>query len=146
MVWRWAALRVGTAVALALAPAGPAQQSTRHRPKTVRVGSEAAFTKAVRRLQRSGGTIVLRPKLYRRLVVPPRRSASPLHIVGTRGTRVQSFLFDGTQHVSLGHVTVGPIDGDAVVEVRASRQILLHDLVVTARGTPFSAGVLIPDS
>jgi hypothetical protein len=33
-----------------------------------------------------------------------------------------------------------------VVEVRRSRRILLHDLTVTAQGTRFSAGVLVPDS
>jgi hypothetical protein len=143
---RPAALVLAMLGALALAPPGLAQQARGHHPKTLRVGGEAGFDKAVRKLLRSGGTIVLRPKLYRHLVVPPRGSVRPLHIVGTRGARVQSFLFDRTQHVSLGHVTVGPISGDAVVEVRGSRQIVLDDLVVSARGTRFSAGVLIPDS
>ncbi len=134
------------ASALAVAPEGPAHPSSALRAPTIRVQSEARFAAAVRRLRTSGGTIVLRPQLYRRLVVPPRSSAHLLRIVGMRGARVQSFLFDGTQNVSLGRVTVGPITGDALVEVRSSRRILLHDLVVTARRTRFSSGVLIPDS
>lgn len=147
MARRSTVVLVGTLVCfpLPLALGGPARSSTALRPITLRVGSEAQFASAVRRLRDSGGTIVLRPQLYRRLVVPP-RSARPLEIVGMRGARVQSFLFDGAQHVSLGRVTVGPISGDAVVEVRSSSQILLHDLVVSARGTRFSSGVLIPDS
>ncbi len=55
-------------------------------------------------------------------------------------------LFDGAQRVSFGRVTVGPIGGDALVEVRASRHVVLHDLVVTARNTRFSSFVLVPDS
>ena len=46
--------------------------------KTIRVKSEAGFAKAARKLRVSGGTIVLRPQLYRRLVIPPRRSTRPL--------------------------------------------------------------------
>src|SRR3954447_3305344 len=128
----------------------PASQGTRaRRPPSgniVRVASDAGFARAVRRLSVSGGTIVLRPQLYRSLVVPPRRSTRLLRIVGTRGARVQSFLFDGTQNVSLGKIRVGPIYDDAVVEVRAPRRIALHALPVGARGPRHSAGVLIPDS
>src|SRR5262245_22794483 len=75
----------------------PASRGTRaRRPPSgniVRVSSEAGFANAVRRLNLSGGTIVLRPQLYRSLVVPPRASTRELRIVGTRGVRVQNFLF-----------------------------------------------------
>ena len=94
--------------------------------------TDAGFAIAVRRLSRSGGTIVLHPGLYRSLVIPP-RSWRPLRIVGMRGVRVQNVLFYDTQRVSFGRVRVGPIRGDALVEVRGSRHIVLHDLVVSAR-------------
>jgi hypothetical protein len=113
--------------------------------RTLYVHSESEFAAAARALRISGGTIVLRPRLYRLLVVPP-RSVRPLRILGTRGARVERVLFDGTQRVSLGRVTVGPITRDALVEVHASRHVVLHDLVVTAKGTRFSSSVLIPDS
>ena len=106
--------------------------------KTIRVKSEAGFAKAARKLRVSGGTIVLRPQLYRRLVIPPRRSTRPLRIVGTVGVRVEDVVFDRTQHVSFGRLRIGPVRGDALVEVNASHHILLHDLLVSAaaRATP----------
>jgi hypothetical protein len=114
--------------------------------KTVRVKNEAGFAKAVRKLRSSGGTIVLRPQLYRRLVIPPRRSTQPLQIVGMVGTRVEDVIFDRTQYVSLGRLRIGPIRGDALVEVNASHHILLHDLLVSAKGSRYSASILLPDS
>jgi hypothetical protein len=143
MSWRSRALVVGTLAAstLAIAPDLPAAP----RGKTLAVRSDAGFAAAARALRSSGGTIVLRPHLYRQLVVR-QRSARPLRILGTRGARVQGVLFEGAQRVSLGRVTVGPVDRDALVEVRASRHIVLHDLVVTAQGTRFSSSILIPNS
>jgi hypothetical protein len=41
---------------------------------------------------------------------------------------------------------VAPIDGEAMVDLRSSRHIVLHDLVVTARGTRYRSFVRIPDS
>ena len=136
---------VALAIAFALAAPGEARRPTKVRHTTLHVRTDAGFTIAVRRLSRSGGTIVLHPGLYRSLVIPP-KSWRPLRIVGMRGTRVQNVLFYETQRVSFGGVRVGPIDGDALVEVRSSRHIELHDLVVTAKGTRFSSSVLIPDS
>ena len=98
------------------------------------MGSAAGFDAAARALRRSGGTIVLRPRLYPELVIRW-RTGKPLRIVGTRGARIERVVFDGASRVSLGHVTIGPIRGDALVDVRASRHVVLHDLVVTARGT-----------
>ena len=123
---------------LALAPAAEA--------KTVRVKSEAGFSKAVRQFRHTGGTIVLRPQLYRRLVIPPRRTTRTLRIVGTVGARVGDVVFDRTQHVSFGRVRIGPVRGDALVEVNGSRHILLHDLFVSAAGSRYSASILLPDS
>ena len=114
--------------------------------KTIRVKSEAGFAKAARKLRVSGGTIVLRPQLYRRLVIPPRRSKRTLRIVGTLGVRVEDVVFDRTQHVSFGRLRIGPVRGDALVEVSSSRHILLHDLLVSASGSRYSASVLLPDS
>jgi hypothetical protein len=133
---------IAAASVLALALGGRADSA---RPRTIFVSSDAGFAVAVGKLARTGGLVVLRPHLYRRLVIGP-RSRRPLRIAGMPGTRVESLLFDRTQQVSFGRVTVGPIGGNALVEVRTSRDVVLHDLVVTARRTHRSASILIPDS
>jgi hypothetical protein len=130
------------AAALALALDRPADPAAEARPKTIYVKSDAAFAAAVKKLRRSGGTIVLRPRFYRRLVIGP-RSWRPLRIVGMRGARVQNVLFDGARRVSFGGVALRPRRGDALIEVRDSRHIDLHDLVVSAWKTRYSASVLI---
>jgi hypothetical protein len=113
--------------------------------RTIVVKDQAGFDRAVKQLRQPGGRIVLRPHLYRKLVLGP-RSRRPLRIVGRRGVRVQSLIFEGTQRVTFGGVTVGPISGNALVQIRRSRHVVLHDLVVTARRTRFASSVLIPDS
>ncbi len=140
---RTAAVVVASALALAVDATAATQSGTRG--ATVRVASNAEFESAARALRRTGGTIVLRPRLYRELVVRW-RTGRPLRIVGTRGTRIERVVFDRARRVSLGHVTIGPIRGDALVDVRESRHVVLHDLVVTARGTRWRASVRIPDS
>ena len=133
------------ATACALLPAvAQARTPGLDSPRVVAVSSDAEFAAAERALRRLGGTIVLRPGLYRRLIVGP-RSWRPLRIVGTRGARVGRLYLDGTRRVSLGRVRVGPIGGDARIEVWRSRHVLLHDLVVSAGGTRFSASVLVAD-
>ncbi len=62
---------VACALALVLAD-GVDPASAAGAGKTISVRSDAGFAKAVKRLSRSGGTIVLRPHRYRRLVVGPR--------------------------------------------------------------------------
>ena len=136
-----AACVIGLALAVDVSAAAPAGK----RKTTVRVGSAAGFEAAVRALRRSGGTIVLRPRLYRELVIGW-RTGKQLRIVGMRGARVERVVFDRSRHVFLGRVTIGPIRGDALLDVRDSRHIALHDLVVTARGTRFSSSIRIPDS
>ena len=128
-----------TALVLAAA-AGVAARPADARSPTIRVGSDTQFIRAERALSRSGGTIVLRPRLYRRLTVSA-RSRRPLRIVGTPGARVEDVYFYGTQHVSFGRVTVGPIAGNALVELWRSRDVVLHDLVVRGRGRQ-SASIL----
>lgn len=142
---RVAALVVASLVALAVARDAHAAGESRARSTTIRVGSDAQFQSAARALRATGGTIVLRPRLYRSLDIRW-STGKPLRIVGTRGTRIERVLFDGAHRVSLGHVAIRPIGGDALVDVRGSRHILLHDLHVTARGTRFSSTVRIPDS
>jgi Right handed beta helix region len=115
------------------------------RETRLRVASGLQFEAAVRALRRTGGMIQLRPRLYRELVVRW-RAGKPLRIVGTRGARVERVVFDGAHNVSLGHVRIGPIRGDALVDVRGSSRVVLHDLVVSARGTRFKSTVRIPDS
>ena len=104
---------VATAAAMTESRAVPAAAE---KGQTVLVGSDGAFAAAVARLRGSGGRIVLRPGLYRRLVIGP-RSGRELRIVGSRGTRVERILFWRTMRVSLGHLTIGPIGGDALIEL-----------------------------
>src|SRR5262245_7570089 len=136
-----------TVVCLVLAGAVHAAAATEvaTRTTTLRVASDAEFATATQALRRSGGTIVLRPRLYRELVIRW-RTGKPLRIVGTRGARIGRVVFDGARRVSLGRVTIAPVGDDALVDVRGSRNVVLHDLVVTARGTRHSATVRIPDS
>jgi hypothetical protein len=118
-----------------------AAESADARPRTIRVASEQGFQRAERKLARTGGTIVLRSRLYRRLTIS-RRSSRPLRIVGMRGARVEDVYFYGTQHVSFGRVRVGPIRGNALIELWHSRDVVLHDLVVRGSGR-LSASVLV---
>jgi hypothetical protein len=110
--------------------------------RTFYVKSDAEFARAERKLAWTGGRIVLRPHLYRKLVVGPRGGRS-LHVVGLRGARVQSVIFDRARWVSFGRVRLGPIDGNALLQIRHSRHIVLHDLIVSAKRTRYSASILL---
>jgi Right handed beta helix region len=142
-----ARLALAMALLVALLGASDAAAATQagRRATRITVGSGTELDRAADALRRTGGTIVLRARLYRELVIRW-RAGQPLRIVGTRGTRVGRVVFDGASRVSFGKVTVGPIGGDAMVDVRASRHIVLHDLVVTARGSRSRSFVRIPDS
>ena len=134
------------AAAAAAAGAGHAALLDVHATRTISVGSEQQFAAAVATLRDAGGTISLRPHVYRgELVVPP-RSSRPLRIVGGPGVRIERILLDHTQRVSLGGVTISPVGADASIEVDSSRHVDLHDVRVTARGTRYSASVQLPDS
>src|SRR5262245_31250509 len=141
MSWRSGAIAFGIlgVVALGLVCDAPARPN-----RTIVVGSDATFVRAERALRNAGGTIVLRPRLYRRLTISA-RSRRPLRILGTPGARVEDVYFYGTRNVSLGRVRIGPIAGDAVVELWKSRDIVLHDLVLRGRGTS-SASILLADA
>ena len=144
--WRSAGVAVVTVVSLLTVSSDVAAGTHgTARSTTVRVAGAAGFDTAARALRSTGGTIVLRPRLYREIVVRW-RTGKPLRIRGTRGARIERLIFDHASRVSVGHVTIGPIGGDALVDVRASRDIVLHDLVVTARGTRHSSAIRIPDS
>ena len=112
--------------------------------RTIRVGTDAEFAAAVAAL-RDGGTILLRPHHYRELVVGD-RSAAPLRIVGSPGVRIERILLERTRRVSLRSIALVPLARDARIEVRRSSGIELRDLLVTAKGTRYSASVVVPDS
>ncbi|HET8741514.1 MAG TPA: right-handed parallel beta-helix repeat-containing protein [Gaiella sp.] len=146
---RWSFAWAGPVVAIAtcalVAPGAAAHPHNDVASKGLTVGSGAELERAGAALRSSGGTIVLRPRLYRELTIRW-RSDKLLRIVGSRGTRVERVVFDRASRVSFGNVTVGPIRGDAMVDVRGSRHIVLHDLVVTARGSRYRSFVRVPDS
>src|ERR671925_1712647 len=114
--------------------------------RTLWVRSEGQFSAAVSALRRTGGTIVLLPRVYRGTLVVPPRSGRRLRIVGRRGTRVERLLLDRAQDVTVGRLRIGPVTGDAWIEAVEARDVLLHDLVVSAAGTRYAATVLLPHS
>jgi len=129
------ALAAVTATAADGRAAGP-------RPRTVVVGSDAAFAHAAQTLRRSGGTIVLRAGSYASLELGP-RSSRPLRVIGSPGTRVGRFLLRRTQRVSIGRLTIAPVGGDAQLELQGARDVDLHDLHVTARGTDYRSTIFV---
>jgi Right handed beta helix region len=135
---------IAVLASLAAALALPDETTAGSRTRWVR--SEGQFAAAVSALGRSGGTIVLLPGVYRGTLVVPPRSGRRLRIVGRRGTRVERLLLDRAQDVSVGRLRIGPVTGDAWIEAVEARDVLLHDLVVSAAGTRYSATVLLPHS
>ena len=121
--------------ALLLAPAAHASQ-------TIAVHGAAGFSHAAARFAHGGGTIVLRPGAYGRLVVGPRRGGT-LHIVGRRGVRVGGFLLSRTRNVSISNVGIRPVRGDAFVELDGSSHVVLERLRVSAEGTRYRAGIFV---
>lgn len=137
------ALAVMLLVASAAAPATESRaEPSAVKPPTISVRNGAAFARAAERLRRTGGTIVLRAGLYPSLELGP-RSARPLRVVGSPGTRVGRFLVRRTQHVSIGNLTIAPIGGDARLELQGARDVDLHDLRVTAERTRYRASVFV---
>jgi Right handed beta helix region len=137
-------IAVGILGAAALGLVSDAPARPRPHPHTIVVGSDAAFVRAERALRNTGGTIVLRPRLYRRLTISA-RSRRPLHVLGTSGARVEDVYFYGARNVTFGRVRIGPIVGDADVELWKSRDVVLHDLVLRGRGHN-SASILLADA
>jgi hypothetical protein len=144
MLLRLTILAALAAAGLSLAAPATDASAARH-PRTLVVSSDGTFLRAERALAHTGGTIILQPRLYHRLTISA-RSRRPLRIVGTRGARVEQVYMYGTQRLSFGRITLGPIGGDALLELHRSRDVELHDLVVTARGGRRSSSVLVADS
>ena len=133
------------AVVLGVADAQGARDAA-SRSTRLTVGSTAELDGAIRTLRTTGGTIVLRPRVYRELVIRW-HTGKPLRIAGTRGTRVGRVVFEGASRVTLANVTVVPLrGGDGIVDVRGSRRIALDRIVVTAKGTRQRSFVRVPDS
>jgi hypothetical protein len=126
-----------TLMVVAGAPAAESAAS-----KTIHVRNDGQLQAAVSRFAKSGGTIRLLPNAYRQLIVRP-RSSRRLRIIGTRGVRIERVVFDRTQNVSLGRVKISPRSQHAIVELRDSKHIDLHDLLVTAQGTDLAASVAV---
>jgi len=112
------------------------------RPRTVFVRNAHGFALAAAKLRRSGGTIVLRPGAYASLALGP-RSSRPLRIVGEGGVRVGRFELFRTRDVSIGNLRIGPVAGDATLELDGASNIDLHDLTVTAEGTSDRATIFV---
>jgi hypothetical protein len=112
---------------------------------SIPVHTPAEFQSAVESLRGTGGTIALLPGRYDQLVVSG-GFGGRLRIVGRPGARVQNLLLDQTRYIKVGPLKVTPLTGDAQLLVQGSRNIILRDLTVTARGTRHAAGVEIPDS
>src|SRR6185437_13138584 len=100
--------------------------------RTIVVRNPKAFERAAATLRQRGGTIVLRPGSYASLVVGP-RSGPILRVVGRPGVRVGHFLLWRTRRVSVGGLRIGPVRGDAQLELEGATDIDLHDLAVSAR-------------
>jgi hypothetical protein len=131
-----------TVVSTVVLVAGSADAAPARASRTIVVRDDAGFARAAQALRRSGGTIVLRPESYPSLTIGP-RSARPLRIVGSGGTRVGRFLLSETQHVSIGRLAIGPVGADASLELQGARYVDLHDLLVTAKGSRFEASIFV---
>jgi hypothetical protein len=110
--------------------------------RTIAVRNPPGFARAAAALRSSGGTIVLRPGSYGSLVVGP-RSGPRLNIVGRGGVRVGRLLLSRARNVSIGDLRIGPVGGDAKLELQGAENVDLHDLFVSARDTPYSASILV---
>ena len=113
---------------------------------SVRVHNAAEFAAAVLALRDTGGTIRLRRTDYAGELVVRSRSTRPLSIVGERGVRVESLLLEGTQHVSIRRLTIGPIRQDAWLRISESRHVLVDDVLVTAKRTRYRATMQVQGS
>jgi hypothetical protein len=142
-------LLIGRALAVLLVLAATAAfaaesrgEASGRKPRTIPVRDAAGFARAAKQLRRSGGTIVLQAGSYPSLELGP-RSARPLRVVGSPGTRVGRLLLWRTQHVSIGNLAIAPVGGDARLELQGARYVDLHDLLVSAKGSRFRASIFV---
>jgi len=133
---------VGRVVLLlaALALAGSSAAAAKQR--TISVRNAKGFTHAAAKLRRTGGTIVLRPGAYASLSLGPRGSGT-LRIVGEGGVRVGRFELYRTRNVSIGNLRIGPVTGDAKLELDGASAIDLDRITVDAEGTSYQAAIFI---
>jgi len=108
--------------------------------RTLTVHNAQGFARAVSAFRGTGGTIVLRSGGYRSLVVGP-RSGGTLRVVGRGGVRVGGLLLSRTRRVAISGLHIGPIGGDAVLQLDGAADIDLDHLTVSARGTSYRAFV-----
>jgi len=113
---------------------------------TIRVRNSTQFEAAVLALRETGGTIRLRRHDYGGEIVVGSRSARPLRIVGEPGARIESLLLERTRNVFVSRVTIAPMGDDAWLRVSGSRQVDLHDVLVSAKGTRYRATLQIIES
>ena len=113
---------------------------------TIRVRSSSQFEAALRALRNTGGTIKLRRHDYGGELVVGSRSVRPLRIVGEPGVQFESMLLERTQHVSVSRVTIAPMGDDAWLRISGSRHVDVHDVLMTAKGTPYRATLQIIES
>jgi len=116
------------------------------RGRAIQVHDGTQFAAAVRALRTTGGTIELRRNHYGGELVVGSRSARPLRIMGERGVRVESLLLDRTQHVSVSRLTIAPLGEDAWLRVSGSRDVDVHDVLVTAKRTRYRATLQVIES
>jgi len=116
------------------------------RGRAIQVHNGTQFAAAVRALRTTGGTIKLHRNHYGGELVIGSRSTRPLRIVGERGVRVESLLLDRTQHVSVSRLTIAPLGEDAWLRVSGSRDVDVHDVLVTAKRTRYRATLQVIES
>jgi hypothetical protein len=133
---------VGRLVLLLAALALAGSSAAAAKPRTITVRNAKGFTHAAAKLRRSGGTIVLRPGAYASLSLGP-RGKRPLRVVGDGDVRVGRFELFRTRNVSIGNLRIGPVAGDAELELDGASNIDLGALTVTAEGTWNSASIFI---
>jgi hypothetical protein len=133
---------VGLVILLLALAASSLADASAASARTIVVRNPKAFERAAAALRHRGGTIVLRPGSYGSLVLGP-RSGPVLRVVGAGGVRVGRFLLWRTRRVSIGGLRIGPVGGDARLELQGAVDVDLHDLLVSARGTSFGASIFI---
>jgi Right handed beta helix region len=133
---------VGRVVLLLAALALAGASAAAAKPRAITVRNATGFAHAAAKLRRSGGTIVLRPGAYASLILGPRGS-SPLRIVGAGGVRVGRFELFRTRSVSISNLRIGPVAGDAKLELDGASNIDLDHITVTAQGTSNSTTIFV---
>src|SRR5690242_20410512 len=91
------------------------------------VHNAKGFARAAAKLSHAGGTIVLRPGAYSSLELGP-RTGGQLYVVGKGDVRVGRFLLWRTRRVSIGNLRIGPVGGDATLELQGASDVDLHNL------------------